>query len=87
MVFSNGVRSATRIYNVYINKSNNVPKTPLLNDQTFFKTKLISANKESILINLFSNWILYIYCKMLVCGIFLIKLYFKATNIIHNFGD
>ena len=45
----------------------------------FYKTKLKSAGYESILINLFSKWILFIYPKIRVCEVFLIKLYFKAT--------
>ena len=45
----------------------------------FYKTKLKSAEKESILINLFSKWILLIYRKIWVFAVFLIKLYSKAT--------
>lgn len=43
--------------------------------------KLKSVGKEFILINLFSKRILFICRKIWVCEIFLIKLYFKATNI------
>jgi len=32
------------------------------------------------LINLFSKWILFIYRKIPVCEVLLIKLYFKATS-------
>jgi len=45
------------------------------------KTKLKSAQEESILINLFSKWILLIYHKIWVCDVFLLKLYFMATTV------
>ena len=47
----------------------------------FYKTNLKSAEKESILINLFSIWILLFYRKIWVFAVFLIKLYSKATPI------
>ncbi|WP_233260536.1 hypothetical protein [Paenisporosarcina sp. OV554] len=45
----------------------------------FYKTKLKSAEKESILINLSSKWILLIYRKIWGFAVFLFKLYSKAT--------
>ncbi|KRF62508.1 hypothetical protein ASG99_24550 [Bacillus sp. Soil768D1] len=45
-------------------------KSKFHNDQSFLKKNLKSAGEESILINLFSKWILFIKRKKWVCEIF-----------------
>ncbi|PEU11207.1 hypothetical protein COL20_10350, partial [Bacillus sp. AFS075034] len=45
----------------------------------FIKRNVHSRRKEAILIVLFSKWLLFIYCKIWVCAILLIKFYFNAT--------
>jgi len=50
---------------LYLNKGRNCRVAQVENDQTFlYKPKLMSAGKETILINHFSKWFLFIYRKV-----------------------
>lgn len=51
------------------------------NDQYFYKVEQYFTKEESILIHLFSKWILPVYGNIRACGVFLIKLYIIATLI------
>ncbi len=46
----------------------------------FYKNSILLNKDKSILINLFSKWIYFVYDKVRVYKVFLNKFYFKATH-------